>query len=462
MARAYELVPKDVPRIETKYRRIVTKLPVPESIPILEDLRKYEPVSMQGQPPVVWNHAEGFQVHDRWGNMWLDFSSGVLVTNVGHGRRELIEAITSTAQQGLLHHYCFPGEPRRDLARRLVELAPEPLDKAFILSTGSETTECAIKLARAWGQKVGGPDKITIVSFENAFHGRTLGAQLIGGIPALKEWIGPLDPTFVQVPFPDGFRCEDTSFALFEKTLAAKGVKPENVCMVITETYQGGGASFAPVEYIKALREWCDRYNVVLTFDEVQACFGRTGKLWAFEHYGVTPDLMCLGKGISSCLPISALVGKAELMNQFPPGSMTSTHTGNPICAAAANASIDLLQKENLVENAAAVGRVMHDRLEQIRQKFSDVIGAHHGKGLVAGLHCIKPGSKEPDGDLAWDTVARCVESGLLFFSPVGFGGATIKICPPLCITEEAVLEGCDVIEQSLEAVLASRRVSAK
>jgi len=459
--RTYDLVPKDVPRVETKYRRIATKFPVPESIPILEDLRKYEPVSMQGQPPVVWDHADGFQVYDRWGNKWLDFSSGVLVTNVGHGRRQIIEAIVSMAQKGLLHHYCFPGEPRRELAKLLVELAPEPLDKAFVLSTGSETTECAIKLSRAWGQKVGGPDKIYVVSFENAFHGRTLGAQLIGGIPALKEWIGRLDPTFVQVPFPDGFRCEDTSFDLFEKTLREKGVKPENVCLVITETYQGGGASFAPPEYMKALREWCDRYNVVLAFDEVQAGFGRTGKLWGFEHYGVVPDLMCLGKGISSSLPVSAIVGKAELMNQFPPGSMTSTHSGNPVCVAAAVAAIRLLLDENLVENSAKVGAVMHRRLNEIKEKFSDVIGACHGKGLVAGLHCVKSGSKEPDPDLAWNTVAKCVESGLLFFSPVGYGGATIKISPPLVITEEAVLEGCDVIEQSLEAVLSARKVTA-
>ncbi len=462
MARSYELVPRDVPQVETKYRRIATRFPVPESVPMLEDLRKAEPVSMQGQAPVVWDHAEGFQVFDKWGNKWLDFSSGVLVANAGHGRREIIDAVTRTAQSGLLTHYCFPASPRRDLAKLLIEVAPPELNKAFILSTGSETTECAIKLARQHGRNVGGDEKVYTVSFEGAFHGRTLGAQLIGGIPALKEWIGKLDPTFVQVPHPDGWRNEDTSFAGFEKALAAKGVKPEQVCLVIVETYQGGSGQFLPVEYAKALRAWCDKNKVVLCFDEVQAGFGRTGRMFGFEHYGVVPDVATLGKGISSSLPVSAIIGREDLMNQFPPGSMTSTHTGNPVCAAAAVASINLIRKENLVENAAKVGEALHDRLCQLSRKQSDVIGPVMGKGLIAAVHFVKPGTKQPDADLAWDVVRRCIESGVLLFSPVGLGGGTIKINPPLLITEEAAMEGCKVLEGSLEAALAARGVAAK
>jgi 4-aminobutyrate aminotransferase / (S)-3-amino-2-methylpropionate transaminase / 5-aminovalerate transaminase len=456
MARSYELVPQDVARVETKYRRIVTKFPVPESIPLLEDLRKAEPVSMQGQPIVVWDHAEGFQVFDQWGNKWLDFSSGVLVANVGHGRREVIDAICQTAQKGLLTHYCFPGAPRRDLAKLLVSIAPKELNKAFILSTGAETTECAVKLGKQHGQKIS-PEKVYVISFEGAFHGRTMGAQLIGGTPALKTWIGKLDPTFVQVPFPDGWRNPDTSFAGFEKALATKGIKPQQVCLVIQETYQGGNGQFTTPEYAQALRKWCDKYQVVLCYDEVQAGFGRTGKMFGFEHYGVVPDLTTLGKGISSSLPISAILGKQELMDQFPPGSMTSTHTGNPVCSAAAVASIKLLLKEKLVDNAAKVGAVMKDRLCQMSKKHSDVVGPVMGKGLICGVHFTKPGTKEPDGDLAWEVVRKCVQSGVLLFSTVGLGGGTIKVNPPLIITEEAVLEGCEVIEKSLEAVLASR-----
>lgn len=251
MGSATAWAPRAVPRVESRYRRIVTDFPVPESIPVLETLEKYELRAMGGQPPVVWDRAEGFQVYDRWGNMWLDWSSGVLITNAGHGRQEIVEAIKRQADAHLLANYAFPSELRAELCRRHVELAPEPLKKIFLLTTGSEAVEFAIKVARTHGQKVGGRNKRVIVSFEKAFHGRTLGSQLAGGIPALKEWIGAPDATFVQVPFPDGYWTEDTSFELFEKTLGEHGVAASGVCGVIMETYQGGTAAFAPPEYVK-------------------------------------------------------------------------------------------------------------------------------------------------------------------------------------------------------------------
>ena len=448
--RTYDLTPRAVPKVRTKFRRIVTKFPVPQSLAVLKKLQKYEPQSMAGQPPVVWDRAEGIQVYDKWGNMWLDWSSGVLVANCGHGRAEVRKAIIAQANHGLLHNYCFPSEVRARLAERLVTLAPKPLNKAFILTTGAETTENAIKLSRTWGQKVGGPRKIGFVSFQNAFHGRTLGSQLAGGIPALKTWIGNIDPGFYQVPFPDGFRCEDTSFALFEKTLAKLKAKPENICGVMLETYQGGGASFAPKEYIQALRKWCDKHRALLTFDEVQAGFGRTGTMFGFEHYGVVPDMFCCGKGISSSLPVSAVIGRSEIMNMYGPGEMTSTHTGNPICAVAAMANIALIIKERLVENARKMGALLHAELHKIKARYPDVIGSVQGKGLVAGMHMVKPNSKEPDGDLAFHIICRSVQKGLLFFSPVGFGSATVKIAPPLIITKEAVMDGIQALSEAV------------
>jgi len=452
--RSYDLTPKAVPRVHTKFRRIVTKFPVPQSLAVLKKLQKYEPVSMSGQPPVIWDCAEGIQVYDKWGNMWLDWSSGVLVTNSGHGRAEVRKAIIAQAKHGLLHNYCFPSEPRALLAERLVTLAPKPLNKAFILTTGAETTENAIKLARTYGQKVGGRKKIGFVSFEHAFHGRTLGAQLAGGIPALKTWIGNLDPAFYQVPFPDGFRCEDTSFALFEKTLARLKANPENICGVMLETYQGGGASFAPKAYIQALRAWCDKHKALLIFDEVQAGFGRTGTMFGFEHYGVIPDIFCCGKGISSSLPVSAVIGRSEIMDMYAPGEMTSTHTGNPVCAMAALANIALIIKERLVENARKMGALLHAELNKIKDRHPDVVGSVQGRGLVAGMHMVKPNLKAPDGDLAFRIVNKSVQKGLLFFSPVGFGSATVKISPPLIITKEAVLDGIQALSEAVaEAV---------
>jgi len=450
----HNLTPRKVPRVETKYRRIVTEIPVPESIPILQKLRQYEPLSMGGQPPVLWDRAQGVQVYDRWGNRWLDWSSGVLVTNTGHGHPAIRQAILDQVNHGLLHNYCFPSEIRAQLVEQLAQVAPEGLQKVFLLTTGSEAVECTIKLARTWGKKVGGQQKITLVSYHNAFHGRTLGAQMAGGIPGLKEWIVNLDKDMVQVPFPDGFRGPDTSFEGFLRALEFQGVAPDMVAGVLTETYQGGNSSFAPPEYIQKLRAWCDEHEALLIFDEVQAGFGRTGTYWGFEHYGVVPDLICCGKGISSGLPISAVIGRQEIMDLYPPGSMTSTHTGNPICAAAVLANLRAIREENLVDRARRMGDVLQPEVRRLGRRFPDHIGAVHGKGLVASLHMVKPGGIEPNAELATDIVWRCVEKGLMLFAPVGYAGASVKISPPLVIEEEAIQEGVSVLEEAIEEVL--------
>jgi len=450
MGRAFDLTPVDVEKVQTRYRKVVTKLPVPDSLPILERLRKYEPVSMSGQPPVVWDHAEGVNVFDRFGNMWLDWSSGVLVSNIGHSDKKIVDAIVKQAQHKLLHNYCFPSEIRSLLAEKLIEISDPAFDKVFLLTTGSEATENAIKLARTYGASVGGDKKIRIVSFARSFHGRTLGSQLAGGIPSLKKWIVKIDPTFVQVEYPDGFRCEDTSFEFFLKQLSDQKTTADEVAGVITEAYQGGGASFAPAEFMQKLRAWCDKNQIVFISDEVQAGFGRTGKFFAYEHYGIVPDLVCCGKGISSSLPLSAVLGKSKVMNLYGPGEMTSTHTGNPLCCAAALANIDVMLGQKVVENAAKMGDVLHKALDGITKKYAKFIGAHHGKGLVAGLHMIKPGTKEPDGDLAFEIVDRSYKKGLLMFSPVGFGGGTVKIGPPLIVTADAIKEGVGVLDQAI------------
>ena len=219
-------------------------------------------------------------------------------------------------------------------------MAPAGLDKVFLLTTGSEATECAIKLSRAHGIHVGGKQKIGIVGFDRAFHGRTLASQQAGGMAGQKSWIVNLDPAIINAPFPDGYWQPDTTFETFLEAIGRAGLKPENIAGVIMESFQGVGPDFAPMEYVRELAAWCQRHQVVLVFDEVQAGFGRTGKFWAFEHYGVVPDLICCGKGISSSLPISAVIGREPVMNLFGPGSMTSTHTGNPVCCAAALASL--------------------------------------------------------------------------------------------------------------------------
>jgi 4-aminobutyrate aminotransferase-like enzyme len=451
----YDLTPVEVPKVRTKYRTIQTPLPVPESLPIFEELAKSEPRSMRGQPPVVWHKAEDFTVSDRWGNRWIDWSSGVLVTNVGHGRKEIKEALKEAIDQGLLASYVFVHERRMKLTRMLRELSPDPCNyQVFLLSTGSEATENCIKLAKTYGLEKYGPQKKFFLTFQCAFHGRTMGAQLAGGMERQKRWMGDLDPSFIQVPFPDGFKNEDTSFDLFLQTLAQKNVKPQDIAGIMTETYQGGGPDFLPVEYAQKLEAFCREHDIVMCYDEVQAGFGRTGKMFGFQHYGVTPDLIACGKGVSSSLPISVVMGRKDIMGLYPPGSMTSTHSASPLPVAAAIASLEVLQKERLVEHAAAMGEILVPALERIQGKYPRVLGCVHGRGLVAGIQVVKPGSKEPDPETALQVNVACFRKGLLMFAPVGASGECIKIAPPLTISEEALRESLQVFAEAVEEVL--------
>jgi 4-aminobutyrate aminotransferase/(S)-3-amino-2-methylpropionate transaminase len=451
----YNLTPVGVPQVKTKYRRIRTKLPVPESIPIFERLKASEPRSMMGQPPIVWDRAEGFQVMDRWGNKWIDWSSGVLISNAGHGRKEIRRAIVAAVKKPLLSAYVFVHEKRADLTDMLRQLSPDPDGyRVFLLSTGSEATENCIKLARTYALEKHGPDKRYIVSFRNAFHGRTLGAQLAGGMEKQKKWIVGEGSTFVQVPFPDGYKNEDISFGLFLSTLKKLKVKPDQIAGIITESYQGVGPDFLPAEYAQEMERFAREHDIVTIFDEVQAGFGRTGRMFTFEHYGVKPDLIACGKGISSSLPISAVIGREDIMGLYAPGSMTSTHSASPLPVVAAVENLKIIQKENLVERARVMGEILLAGLEKVQRGYPDRLGCLHGLGLVAGIQVVKPGTKEPDAETAMRINEKCFQKGLLMFAPTGIGGECIKIAPPLVIDEQALIEGARVLEEACDEVL--------
>ena len=454
MAR-YSLTPVEVPFVETRYRTIKTPIPVPESLEIFESLKRSEPESMMGQPPVVWDRAENFTIYDRWGNRWIDWSSGVLIANAGHGRKEIAKALIDVIEKPLLSTYVFVHEKRAELCRMLQALAPDPEEyKVFLLSTGSEATENTIKLARTYAKEKHGDKKRYVISFENAFHGRTLGAQLAGGMRKQKEWIVGEGSTFIQVPFPDGYKTEDTSFELFLSSLRGKGVDPAEVAAVITESYQGVGPDFFPVEYAKRLESFCREHDIVMIFDEVQAGFGRTGRMFTFEHYGVTPDLIACGKGISSSLPISAVIGRDDIMGLYSPGSMTSTHSASPLPVVAAIENLKIIEREGLVARAAEMEKILMPALARIQQKYPLRLGCLQGKGLVAGLQTVKPGTKEPDPETAKAINIRCCQKGVLMFAPVGIGGETLKISPPLTIDEDALRESLAVFEEACDEEL--------
>ena len=451
----YDLKPVEVPQVKTRYRRIRTPIPVPESLAIFQALQDSEPQSMMGQPPVVWDRAEGFQVSDRWGNRWIDWSSGVLITNAGHGRKEIRRALEKALKKPLLTTYVFVHEQRSELTRALQALSPDPPNyQVFLLTTGSEAIENAIKLARTYALDRHGEKKRIIVSFNNAFHGRTLGAQLAGGIPGLKRWIVGEGATFVQVPFPDGYKNEEVSFDLFLNTLKRLKVKPREIAGVITESYQGVGPDFLPVEYARQLQSFCREHDIVMMFDEVQAGFGRTGKMFCYEHYGVEPDLIICGKGISSSLPLSAVIGRRDIMGLYAPGSMTSTHSASPLPVIAAVENLKIIQRERLVEHVAQMETVLMPGLAEIQGRYPERLGCLHGKGLVAGIQAVKPGTKDPDAATAQAINLACLHKGLLMFAPVGIGGECIKIAPPLVTPEDALRESIGVLAEACDEVL--------
>lgn len=448
--------PRTVPKIATRYRKIVTKIPVPESVEILKTLDRYESTSMHGQLPVVWDRAEGFQVYDAWGNQWIDFTSTIFVTNAGHGNPRIIRSLQKVLGKPLLHTYTYASEERADYLRYLIENTPGQFEKAFLVSAGSEATEAALKLMRMNGWKQG-KKRPGIICFEGNWHGRTMGAQMMGGNTGQKEWIGYLDPNIYHLPFPypwreDAVRNPRKYFRdNVETLLSERQINPDtDLCGFMIETYQGWSAAFYPVEYIEEIAEFSRAHNLLITFDEMQSGFGRTGELFGYMHYGIEPDLLCCGKGTASSLPLSMVLGKAEIMDLPEIGSMSSTHSANPLACAAGKANLQALLEDGLIENAKMMGNLFHQRLKMIKEKYLEQLRYICGKGLVAALLFIDNEGK-PLADLASSIAELAMQKGLLV---VCTGRESVKLAPPLTISEDALIEGLDTLDEAIAEAL--------
>lgn len=430
---------------------IKTELPGPKSLEYLEYSKKYEPRSMSEQVPVVWKRASGVEVEDVDGNKFIDFTSGVLVTNVGHCHPRYVEEMKKQAEE-LYNCYDFVTPWRAMLAKKLVEITPENLGKAFILTTGSETIEAAIKLARRY------KEGYEIISFHGAFHGRTYGGMSVGGKMGVKRGFGPTIPGTIHVPFPYCYRCAwdktfpECDYWCFQAIdWAVETQSTGEIAALITEPYQGGAGSIIPPPgYLKKVENWCKEHDVLFILDEVQSSFGRTGYMFALEREELRPNLLCLGKGIGSGIPLSALVGESEIMNVLEPGSMSSTYGGNPISSRAGLIAIDIIEKENLVENSARIGQHMLNRFQSI-EKECKILGDARGQGLVLGLEIVyDKKSKKPASDLTKKIVTECFHRGLLLIAPIGFYGNVIRIAPPLMISQDLADKGVDILESVL------------
>jgi 4-aminobutyrate aminotransferase-like enzyme len=443
--------PIKVPEVSTKHRLIKSSVPCEGTDELIAKLQKYESRSMHGQIPIVWDKAEDFFVYDKSGNKWIDFTSTIFVTNVGHANNTVCSAIENTIKNKLLHTYAYANTQRVEYLEKLIKFAGPPFEKCFLMSAGTEATEAALKLMRLNGIKRQ-KKKLGVICIEGNWHGRTMGAQMMSGNISQKEWIGYLDPNIHHIPFPypweiDGSNGEELLETSLSK-LSDTGLDlAHDICGFMLETFQGWGAVFYPKEYVLKISEICKKYGILLAFDEMQAGFARTGKKFGFEHYDVTPDLICCGKGIGSGFPLSAVIGKAEVMDLPDIGNMSSTHSANPMACAAGSATLDEIERLDLVSQTEAKGKILFEKLSILKDRYSKNISYILGQGLIYAIHFQNPDGT-PDCKTPSLVCQKALQMGVLL---VHTGRESIKLGPPLVITEEAIIESIEVIEDALK-----------
>jgi 4-aminobutyrate aminotransferase/(S)-3-amino-2-methylpropionate transaminase len=436
----------------TRSIEVRTQIPGPRSQEIIARKERIvaEPLSLVH--PIVIAEGRGAMLTDVDGNTFVDLTGGVGCLNVGHSHPRIVEA----AQQQLSHfgHTDFtiiPYETYVELAERLIALSPltGPAKVAFF-NAGTEAIENSIKFARSFTKRP------AVIAFEGAFHGRTLLAMtMTSKTHPYKAGLGPFAPEVYRVPFPQAYRgpsIEDALAALERAFLTQ--VAPENVAAIVMEPVLGeGGFVPAPTEFVQGIRRLCDEHGIVFVVDEVQTGYGRTGKMWAIEHHGVEPDLMVLAKSIAAGLPLSAVVGRPEIMDAPPDSAIGGTYVGNPVAQAAALAVLDVFEEENLVARASVIGDTIRARMEAWRERF-DGVGDVRGLGAMLAIELVRDGeTKEPDADSATAVVEAAAQHGVLLLKS-GIYGNCIRVLTPLVITDAELEEALAVWEQALESVL--------
>ncbi len=399
--------------------------------------------------------ASNSELWDVEGRRFIDFASGIAVLNVGHCHPKVVAAVN--AQLSLLTHAAFQITPYAnyiEVAEHLNKMAPGPTPKKTMLfSTGAEAVENAVKIARYHTRRAG------VIAFSGAFHGRTLATMtLTGKVQPYKAGFGPLLPSVFHVPFPMAYHgvSSEQSLAAIEHLFKAD-VDPAQVAALIIEPVQGeGGFYIAPPEFLRALRALCDRHGIMLIIDEIQTGFARTGRMFAIEHAGVEPDLMTVAKSIAGGLPLSAVVGKAEIMDAPPPGGLGGTYAGSPLACAAALAVFEVIASENLLQRSQRIGELLQTRLRTLQQRFP-VIGEIRGVGAMVAMELVKNGSAEqPDAELTRALVLAAAAHGLVILS-CGVYSNVIRFLSPLTISDALLSEGLDKLAAALGEVTAKR-----
>jgi len=437
----------------TRTIELRTEIPGPRSREILERKERVVADPLSVFLPVVVAEAQGATLTDVDGNTFIDFTGGVGCLNVGHSNPQVVAA--AQEQMARFSHTDFtivPYEVYVTLAERLCELAPvrKPAKAAFF-NAGAEAVENAIKFARIY---TGRP---AVIGFEGGFHGRTLLAlSLTSKTHPYKAGLGPFAPEVYRVPFPNEYRgpSADEALEALERALVTQ-VAAENVAAIVLEPVQGeGGFIVAPPEYVRGVREICDEHGIVFVVDEVQTGFARTGRMWGIEHSGVEPDLVTIAKSIAAGLPLSGVIGKAEIMDAPGDSAIGGTYVGNPVAQAAALAVLDVIEEEGIVARAEAIGETIRARMLSWQERW-DAIGDVRGLGAMLAIELVSDrGSKAPDAEIASKIVEEAAGRGLLLLKS-GIYSNCIRVLTPLVLSDAELDEALDVWEQALDSSLA-------
>jgi 4-aminobutyrate aminotransferase len=443
--------------ITEKLPKIITPLPGPKARAVVEADHHYVSPSYTRSYPLVAQSASGAIVEDVDGNRFLDFSAGIAVCSTGHCHPDVVHAIQTQAAS-LIHMSGtdFYYEQMPVVARQLESLMPDGGDwRCFFGNSGAEAIEAALKLARyATG-------RWQFIAFQNSFHGRTMGAlSLTASKPVQRDGFGPLVPGVTHIPYPNAYRCPLASSAegvgaavlgYLENVIFRTTVAPEEVAAIVVEPVQGeGGYVVPPADFLPGLEAIARNYGILLIVDEVQSGMGRTGKMFAFEHFDFHPDIVTLAKGIASGMPLGVMIARADIM-QWPPGAHASTFGGNPVSLAAASETIRLLQ-EKYVANSAQLGGFLKPKLRALMDQHP-MIGDVRGLGLMLGIEIVRDrGTREWAPQLRDTVIEECFRRGLLL---LGAGPSSIRLSPPLIIDEEQADCAVQILSDAMTAATA-------
>jgi len=439
-------------------------IPGPKSRELMLRRQEYVARGVASTMNVFAAKADGAIIEDVDGNQYIDFAGGIGAMNIGHSRAEVTNAIAEQAAK--FTHTCFSVmmyEPYIELAERLVKLTPGGFPKkALFFNSGAEAVENAVKIAR-WA--TGRP---AIIVFDNAYHGRTLMTMtMTSKVKPYKYRFGPYAPEVYRAPFPYPYRMnmsaqESIEFCINELERMFVGeVAPDQVAAIIIEPVQGeGGFMVSPPGFLLALKQVCEKYNILFVADEIQSGFCRTGRMFAVEHDGVDPDLMIIAKSMGAGMPISGVVGRAEIMDAPPPGTLGGTYSGNPVACAAALAVLDLYERSDYAARSREIGHIITKRFLNLQDHYP-LIGDVRGLGGMAAMELVKDRStKEPDSQAASDVLTSAHHRGLVLIK-AGMYDNVVRILVPLCVTDEQLNKGLDILEAALETVAESESIAS-